>query len=57
MLSHTMRTLKICRSQTLRKINPIDSFAFNYTYDFFYWIELQVPQGAKNLSEIQEYVR
>ncbi|CAF0781884.1 unnamed protein product [Adineta steineri] len=36
MLSHTMRTLKICRSQTL---------------------QLQVPQGAKNLSEIQEYVR
>lgn len=36
MLSHTMRTLKICRSQTL---------------------QLPVPQGAKNLSEIQEYVR
>ncbi|CAF0731178.1 unnamed protein product [Rotaria sordida] len=36
MLSHTTRTLKICRSQTL---------------------QLQVPQGAKNLSEIQEYIR
>ncbi|CAF0983431.1 unnamed protein product [Rotaria sordida] len=36
MLSHTMRTMKICRSQPL---------------------QLEIPQGAKNLFEIQEYVR
>ncbi|CAF1204041.1 unnamed protein product [Adineta steineri] len=36
MLSHTMRTMKICRSQAL---------------------QLQAPQGAKNMSEIEEYVR
>ena len=29
-----------------------------FTTDFFFLIiELQVPQGAKNMSEIQEYVR
>ncbi len=25
--------------------------------EYFIWIELQIPQGAKNMSEIQEYVR
>jgi hypothetical protein len=56
-----MRTLKICRSQTLRTYEhssiDVDESIDIMCYFLWNFLELPVPQGAKNLSEIQEYVR